>query len=264
MKDFKISVVTVTYNANQCVEKTIQSIVGQTYDNLEYLVIDGGSTDGTQRIVEKYAERIAVFVSEKDQGIYDGMNKGIASATGDYLLFMNAGDYFADEDVVKDVARFISSEATDADAVYGDTLNELEYGTYPVRYDAALLGTKMCVSHQAIFVRTELLRSHPFNLQYRFAADYEQLSSLFLEERSFRHIDRTIAVLEMTDGATYQHYQESADEHFTILKARGIDITSTQRSMMLRKRMVRWFKQKMPKCISYPILRYLAKHYKVL
>lgn len=90
----KVSVVTICYNSVQFIEKTIQSVLSQTYPNIEYIVIDGGSTDGTKEIIEKYSSRISYWCSEKDRGIYDAMNKGIRKATGEWINFMNSGDCF--------------------------------------------------------------------------------------------------------------------------------------------------------------------------
>ena len=94
MNNPKITVVTVCYNAVKDIEKTILSVVNQTYDNIEYIVVDGGSKDGTVNIIQKYEDRITKWISEPDKGIYDAMNKGILMATGDWINFMNAGDYF--------------------------------------------------------------------------------------------------------------------------------------------------------------------------
>ena len=99
----KVSIVTVTYNCADIVEKTICNVLKQTYPNIEYIVIDGNSTDGTREIVERYADRLAYHVSEPDKGIFDAMNKGIIAATGEWILFMNAGDFFFKPTTVADV-----------------------------------------------------------------------------------------------------------------------------------------------------------------
>ena len=263
MKCPKISIVTVSYNTSDCIEKTILSVISQTYPNVEYLIIDGGSTDGTQEIVGRYSDRIAYFVSEKDKGLYDGMNKGIAAATGDYLLFMNADDVFVNNEVVEKTAQFIE-EHPDADVVYGNSEQVLEYGTYEVKPKVAYSNHKMAISHQATFVKLSLLRSHPFDLKYRYAADFEQLSSLYLDGYKFVYIDLLVARVEMTGGTTYNHYIDSANELYDIIESRGVDVARERRSMIMRKRMVRAFKQYLPKLITLPILRFLARHYKVL
>ena len=101
MKD-KVTVVTVSYNADKVIEPTIKSVVNQTYPNLEYVIIDGSSTDNTLNIIKKYSNKISAWYSEPDRGIYDGMNKGLDVATGDWIIFMNAGDRFLHKNVLKD------------------------------------------------------------------------------------------------------------------------------------------------------------------
>ena len=114
----KISVVTVCYNSVDTIEETMLSVLNQTYSDVEYIIIDGGSTDGTVDIIKKYADRIAYWVSEPDNSIYDAMNKGIAVATGDYINFMNSGDSFASKDSISNVLTNIKE---DIDIVFGDT-----------------------------------------------------------------------------------------------------------------------------------------------
>lgn len=103
----KISIITISYNAAATIEQTILSAIEQVYDNTEYIIIDGGSTDGTVDIINKYEDRIAYWVSEPDKGIYDAMNKGIDIATGEYLFFLNAGDYFAQKYVLKNIFSIV-------------------------------------------------------------------------------------------------------------------------------------------------------------
>ena len=263
MTNPRLSIVTVSYNTRDCIEKTIQSIITQTYSNIEYLIIDGGSTDGTQQIVEQYSSHITYFVSERDKGLYDGMNKGISAATGDYLLFMNADDVFADNKVLETVAHFIENNP-DADVVYGNSEQVLEYGTYEVKPKVAYMNNKMAISHQASFVKLSLLRSHPFDLKYRYAADFEQLSSFYLAGHKFLYLDLLIARVEMKGGTTYNHYIESVNELYDIIESRGVNVSRERRLMIIRKRIVRFLKCSLPKCIANPLFRFLAKYYKVL
>ena len=115
----KISVVTVCYNAADCIEHTMLSVLNQSYPDIEYIVIDGGSTDGTVDIIKKYADRLAYWVSEPDKGIYDAMNKGIAAASGSYINFMNAGDTFASDSVLAEIVPQINPNSQ---IVYGDVV----------------------------------------------------------------------------------------------------------------------------------------------
>ena len=110
MSDPLISIVTVTYHDKIGLEKTIKSVQGQSYDNIEYIVIDGGSTDGTIEIIKKYEDRIDYWISEPDSGIYDAMNKGIDAATGDFVIFMNSNDTFYTEGTVETFARQMSED----------------------------------------------------------------------------------------------------------------------------------------------------------
>lgn len=254
---------TVSFNAESCIEKTLLSVTGQDYDNLEYIVIDGGSSDKTPDIIRKYESGLAYWCSERDGGIYFGMNKGIAAATGDFILFMNADDVFADSHVVSDVAGFIDTHP-EAEVIYGDSEQVLEYGTYAVHPDCAGLKRSMAISHQATFVRTALLREHPFDTRYRYAADYEQLSSLFLAGHSFVHCERIVARVEMRGGTTFRNYLNSAEELYSIIEARGEDITAEKRKMIRHKRVVRAFRACMPGFIARPVFRLIAKFYKVL
>lgn len=114
----KISIITVSYNASSCIEKTIKSVVNQTYDNIEYIIVDGGSTDSTMDIVNMYKDHIDIFISEKDNGLYDAMNKAIDMACGEWLNFMNAGDVFYSDKVLEDIV--LSGLMEKYDFIYSD------------------------------------------------------------------------------------------------------------------------------------------------
>src|SRR5438105_14705 len=117
----RISIITVVYNNVANIEVTILSILNQTYKNIEYIVIDGGSTDGTLDVIKKYKDKISFWVSEKDNGIYDAMNKGIKVATGEWINFINSGDSYFDNDVLEKIMEAEYFNATSIDVIYGNT-----------------------------------------------------------------------------------------------------------------------------------------------
>ena len=125
--DTLISIVTVSYNAVLTIEQTILSVINQTYPNVEYIIIDGGSTDGTVDIIKKYANKIAYWVSEPDKGIYDAMNKGGLKATGDFIQFLNAGDWFENEHVIEKIFKDWYKRV---DVIYGDMIIRRSDGVY--------------------------------------------------------------------------------------------------------------------------------------
>ena len=188
----KITIITVSYNAVKDIENTILSVINQTYPNIEYIIIDGGSTDGTLDIIKKYQDKITYWVSEPDKGIYDAMNKGALKATGMWLNFMNAGDTFYNEQVLEEV--FKDKDCDNADVIYGDVVY-----VYPDRVDirkAAPLkrikvGIPFC--HQSAFVKTKLQQSYLFDMTYKICADYNFFHTLYKKGYSFKYKEQIIA-----------------------------------------------------------------------
>ena len=258
-----ISVVTVSFNAVDCIEKTILSVISQNCSDFEYVIMDGGSTDGTQSVVERYSDRIDLFESEPDGGIYYGMNRGIEAVAGDYVIFMNCGDCFCDNGVLSDVVSFLRGNP-DCDVAYGNSVQQYEYGRYTVVPREAYINHRMSISHQAAFVRRGLLLEHKFDVRYKYAADFEQLSYFYLSGRKFLHIDRQISLADMTDGATFRHFEESANEMYDIIAARGFDVRKERISQIRRKKIVRMLKSVLPSFIRVPLFRFVAKYYKAL
>lgn len=160
-----ISVVTVCYNAADTIEKTMLSVLNQTYHDIEYIIIDGGSTDGTVEIIRKYADRIAYWVSEPDKGIYDAMNKGIKVATGEWINFMNAGDEFVDEGVIEKL--FQNRTIDTVGVVFGDTLFIHKSKQKIVKFGDDPHHKIMPSCHQSIFCRRILLARILFDLRYK-------------------------------------------------------------------------------------------------
>jgi len=188
----KITVVTVVYHDMAGVLKTIKNVLSQTYDNIEYIVIDGGSSDGTVESIRNYESSLSLFISEPDSGIYDAMNKGINAATGDYVLFMNAGDIFTSPQVIANVVAKIGNMP---DVIYGDRNYVSLDGSF-VHQPAKPIETvfeKMPYCHQSAFVKRSVLKEYPFNLTYHFAADYNQVLDLYTAGCTFQYIPMTIA-----------------------------------------------------------------------
>jgi glycosyltransferase involved in cell wall biosynthesis len=167
-----ITVVTVVYNGEESIENTILSIINQTYKNIEYIIIDGGSIDGTIDIIKKYEEKITFWSSEPDKGIYDAKNKSIEKATGDWINFMNVGDTFVSNDTVKQISNFLKD---DLNIVYGDCLikyNDQSDSIYKKsnNFDKIIYHIPFC--HQSVFVKTSLMKEFKFELTYSCTGDY--------------------------------------------------------------------------------------------
>lgn len=220
MNNVKISVVTVCYNAVKELERTMLSVLNQTYDNVEYIVIDGGSTDGTVEIIKKYADRLAYWVSEPDQGIYDAMNKGIKVATGEWINFMNAGDSFVDEEVL--TKCFFQKDYDNNERVlYGDCIYKYVWGYRKVEtININKITHGMNVCHQSVFLRE--YKSILFNLKYRLAADYDQLLTLYLSNQNFHHLNVYVALENIDEGETCNNFKKSKKEAYNIQVSLGL------------------------------------------
>lgn len=198
----KISVITICYNAVESIEKTILSVLNQTYNNIEFIVVDGASTDGTIEIVNKYKEKISHFISEPDKGIYDAMNKGIKAANGEWINFMNAGDTFYSKN---SVSLMINKFLRDGniDVYYGYQVHSFEYGKYirkrlPLEYFSRC----MPIGHASTFVRSALLKESGFDCRFKVAADYNFFYNLYMSGGLFHFIDVIVADFEATEGVS--------------------------------------------------------------
>lgn len=190
----KISIVTVVYNGAQIIEETIISVVNQTYQNIEYIIIDGGSFDGTQEIIKKYEEKISYWISEKDNGIYHAMNKGIEVASGNYIIFMNAGDQFYEKETISHVFK----ETINYDLIYGNTLLNTDGKKSLSRaksFEKINYGMPFC--HQSVFVKQELMKQYNFSLNYKLASDYNFFLTLYNQNKySFKRTDEIISIYD--------------------------------------------------------------------
>lgn len=215
----KISIITVSYNAVNTIEKTISSIINQTHENIEYIIIDGGSNDGTIDIIKKYSHKIHYWSSEPDNGIYDAMNKGVSMCTGEYLIFMNSGDTFIKKSTLKNCCEFIKYHAG-ADIYYGNTILTYKSGQYlSTPENLSKLCNQMIFCHQSCLVRTDLQKRYPFNLNYKILADYYFFRTTYLKGYSYIHINIPISIYDAEDGVSSKRIKEMMIEYSRIINS---------------------------------------------
>ena len=185
MNDIKFSIITVSYNREKYIEQTIQSIIAQDYKNYEYIIIDGLSTDGTVSIIEKYQKHITFFKSEKDNSMYDAINKGLHYVTGDFVLILNSDDYLASSTIFTEVASQISLNPG-KDAYFGDiciirNMNKVRKYFQNISYKE-LLSSRYCrfVPHTALFVSKRVYdQMKGYDLKYKYASDFDFILKIF-------------------------------------------------------------------------------------
>ena len=240
-----ISVVTVSYNAVLTIEQTILSVINQTYPHIEYIIIDGGSTDGTVDIIKKYANRIAYWVSEPDKGIYDAMNKGIRTAKGEWINFMNAGDLFYSKDTLEKV--FSKSINDNIKVIYGDVmLNKQGVLSQGKVYPISFMQIAMPFCHQFSFSHISEY-THGFNLQFKIGADFEFYYRIYHQynDRVFLYMPINIAIYENVEGLSTIRIKECRKE-WLIIRSDNKDI--------------RWYYDYLKYFIKYKVLN--IKRYK--
>ena len=219
----KFSIITVTYNAEKVLEDTIQSVIFQTYRNVEYIIVDGASKDHTLEIVNKYHNRINKVISEPDKGLYDAMNKGIQLATGDYLCFLNAGDKFHDSDTLQKIVHTLKGQEL-PDVIYGETAIVDEEGHFlhmrrlstPAHLNWKSFKQGMLVCHQAFFANRELAINHLYDLQYRFSADFDWCIRIMKKAKCL-HNTRLTLIDYLNEGMTTKNHKASLKERFCIM-----------------------------------------------
>ncbi|HEY4194944.1 MAG TPA: glycosyltransferase family 2 protein [Mucilaginibacter sp.] len=212
MQDLKISLITVAYNAQDTIENCIASVLRQRCSNLQYIVIDGGSTDNTIQIINKYKEKIDVLITEPDHGIYDAMNKGIAQATGDIIGTLNADDCFADDSILNDVMEVFSEK--DNNILYGN-LDYIDRNGKTIRkwrsakYKSGMFNWGWMPAHPTFYCRRKLFDElGAYKLDYGSAADYELMLRFIHDKNNKFHIyylDK-VMVKMMTGGISNKNF----------------------------------------------------------
>jgi glycosyltransferase involved in cell wall biosynthesis len=214
-----LSVITIVYNNVRDIERTMLSVLNQTYQQIEYIVVDGASTDSTLDIIKRYENRIARLISEEDNGIYDAMNKGLKLATGDYVIFMNSGDEFYANNTVEKVF----ASADDADIYYGETemindqLQSLGQRRHkaPENFNWRSFNYGMSVSHQAIYIKRSL--TEPYDSKYQLSADIDWIIRAAKKAKKIVKVDGYVAKY-LVGGMSKAKHRQSLAERFDIMK----------------------------------------------
>lgn len=207
----KISIITICFNAVNTIEETILSVINQTFNNIEYIIIDGGSTDGTVDIIKKYAHYLTFWISEPDNGIYDAMNKGASHSSGDWIGYINAGDKYVNSRVLEKIANNLYQRSPDV--LYGDLKLNYSFGQF-ISKPQELTNFNRCFpfSHPASFVKTEILKHKYFDLKYKIVADYNLFYSIYSEGGTFFYLPILIAEFEAEDGVSSKNILSSFKE----------------------------------------------------
>lgn len=215
----KLSVITIVFNNLRDIERTIKSVINQSFKDIEYLIIDGGSTDGTMDVISKYKASITKIISEPDDGIYFAMNKGLKFATGDYVLFMNSGDEIYDLQTVERVFK----SAFDADIYYGETemYNDVWQSLgkrrhhIPQKFTWQSFKYGMSISHQAIYIRRTIIE--PFDVSYKYSADIDWILKAAKKTNKITKVDGYVAKY-LVGGVSKKKHRESLLERYQILR----------------------------------------------
>ena len=215
----KISIITVVYNSEKYIRRTIESIVGQDYPAIEYIIIDGKSKDTTMQIVNEYRDRIAVVVSEPDKGLYDAMNKGLRLATGSYVLYINSGDALSSPTLLSDIFNNVPA---DSDVIYGDTQITDEDGNIlhnrrhrpPEQLTWRDYKRGMLVCHQSFIAKRTLCDE--YDTDYRYAADFDWCLNILLKSRVVTNYGKDISLF-MDGGQTKRTIVPGLKERYRIM-----------------------------------------------
>lgn len=196
----KVTVVTVCYNAAENLQKTMLSVKEQSYENLEYIIVDGGSKDESVDIIKQYGEVVCRWISEPDHGIYDAMNKGIGLASGDWIIFMNAGDVFYNNEVISKLAGKEYNPNTGI--IYGDV--ELDFGRPGkiiksfAKFNTKDVVTELC--HQSVMTNAKILKQIKYDTSFKIMADLNSFRKIYDMGYGFEYVPMVISTFEVTSG----------------------------------------------------------------
>lgn len=237
MKDLPlISIITVVYNGAKTLEQTIQSVINQTYNNIEYIIIDGGSTDGTIDIVEKYKDQIAFWVSEPDKGLYDAMNKGISKANGEIIGMINSDDWY-EPGTVSSIVSY-SEINPGAKIFHGDLLIHETNGRQAIkRFNPSLfkmLNYGVTYNHPTFFVSKDIYKKYSFNIKLVSVADVQFILEILLKEKNvFIYIDQVLANFRKGGVSSQQTIISTLKANYIARKNAGYSIFQNLKALFI-------------------------------
>lgn len=220
----KLSIITINYNNLSGLQKTIDSVISQSFKEFEWIIIDGGSSDGSKALIEQHSNHFSYWVSEPDNGIYNAMNKGIDHAGGDWLLFLNSGDWLFSNDILERVF----SRDYDADILYGDVMYHwpdergLELDQKPDKLSLYFFNERT-ICHQATFYRKKIFENHRYSEEYKICSDWALFIQLALENYHFEHLPFCI-VNFVQDGISSKLTKEHQAERRKVFESLFPDI----------------------------------------
>ncbi len=234
----KISIVTVCYNEEKNIAKTIESVLNQTTNSFEYIICDGKSTDKSVEIAKSYENKFKEkgveyrVYSEKDGGIYGGMNNGIDRSNGDYVIFINGGDKLNNDDALKNIIDAVGEKRPEV--IYGNSLY-VDMCVYTVfKTDHTKLEGGMSLAHPATLVRSDVIKNHKFDTSFRIAADYNMMLSLYHENCTFLKIDTVISNF-YADGVSSINRCASISESCRVRRLHGVECDEEQEILAAKK-----------------------------
>lgn len=215
----KLSIVTINYNNKEGLRKTIESVVGQTYRYIEYIVIDGGSTDGSTDVIRLHEDTISYWVSEPDKGIYNAMNKGVAKTTGDYVLFLNSGDYLVSPTIIDEIQNELFSNE---DVIFGllktYPSNRIGYTDVHLPLTMQDFFERSPIPHPASFIKRDLFQEMKYDETLKIVSDWKFfLQAIVFKGRSCKKIEKVITIFE-DEGLSSSNIECCNDERTTVLK----------------------------------------------
>ena len=224
----KISIITVTYNSRDTIKDTIESVRSQTYDDIEYIIIDGGSTDGTIEIVKEYENYVDVFISEPDEGIYDAMNKGIALASGDVIGFLHSDDEYYTSSVIEKIAQEFKKGSLDgiyADLIYVNSKNRVIRYWRSTEFKPNMLKKGWMPPHPTLFLKKQIYEKYGmFDVRYKIAADYDFILRIFKQNLHIYYLPTIIYKMRLggVSNKSIGNILKKTAEDYQIIKKNGI------------------------------------------